>query len=248
MSKSRNLKFKAAIALALFISLVLIAAYRTTSNKSVPPAIVAEGPGDQIHAEEVYAAEIAEKTGIFDTPDELFSRIGSVIRSASAAGKFQPDDFEKLDFSLPEDEGFGDNPQYEIYNQDGPFKLHPDSHQLNFYPKLARGLAKKLQPSFTLYRDNSKKELIADTLYGVVPDITKEICDRAQKQISLEGPPPTEPVQNGAIVPPANLTGMAYSSYICILDTRSKRYYLFESIASRVKSAGGKWQLKKKGG
>ncbi|MCF8710512.1 hypothetical protein [Rhizorhapis sp. SPR117] len=42
------------------------------------------------------------------------------FQRAMLAGRITVDEWEKLDFTLPSDEGFGDNVQYEVFNPKSP--------------------------------------------------------------------------------------------------------------------------------
>lgn len=239
MSKEKSIKAILLIVIATLIAVAAITTSNKIQNRKLATPATSVSPGEQLASEADYAAKIAAETGIFDG-DHIFSRIGGAIRVAGAAGTFKADDFEKLDFSLPEEDKFGDDERYEIFNPSGPFKISPESYQLNFYPQLAKNLPSDLKPIFTMYRNTSNTGLIAETIYGVVPDITKEICERVDQKAILGSPPPIHPIQDGALVPPPALIGMGDG---CVLDTKANRYYLFVTVVSRIKSAGGKWQL-----
>lgn len=100
----------------------------------------------------------------WERPKE-FSDWQKIIFYASMEGTLKPTDFEKIDFALPGDDGYGDDPENEFFNPAGKFKAKP-------IPKSwleQWTTSKKTRVVFNIRRDPTTK--IHEILYAIVPNI-----------------------------------------------------------------------------
>lgn len=163
-----------------------------------------------------------------------FDSIALTIKSAIKAGRFRPDDFEKLDFSLPDGANYGDNPEFEIFNPYGPFRarVYPD------FTKLDGVFSKNSRVFFILRRSkDSNGRRIVDQLFGIVTGVDKDICRYRQEVIpQLSGDfnltPSTEGVISDAGLEKLWLAGLRPQ---CIRDGNDNWFYI-SAFASRAKA------------
>lgn len=77
----------------------------------------------------------------------------------------KPEDFEKVDFSIPGEKGFGDNANNEFFNPDGPFKFLPiEQAKID-----AESTKQNNKPMFNLRRSVETRGQIRDTLFMMIP-------------------------------------------------------------------------------
>lgn len=67
---------------------------------------------------ESYASEVADLAQT-SLPQKLEAEIFKAVNE----GRITPEDFDRLDFTFPENDGFGDNVEYEVFNVSSPRSL-----------------------------------------------------------------------------------------------------------------------------
>lgn len=128
---------------------------------------------------------------IFYTLDEYrmepYERIGKRLQSwrknledLNQAGLFNVDEFERIDFSLPEDAAYGDDPNNEFFNPGGTFKALPipqrllndvsEGEQGNIFFNIRRGVEKG-------NADSLPADLEVDTLFAIIPNLKLRKCN-----------------------------------------------------------------------
>lgn len=115
---------------------------------------------------------------VIDQPAPVQLRVA--FAKAIRDGRIKLEEFEELDFTMPDEPGFGNNIDYEVFNpnsrravisaNDAIFPLVPE--------KVLEGATgrKNTKPFFNLVRVRNEEGYVFDTIVFVVPDILLSRC------------------------------------------------------------------------
>lgn len=104
-----------------------------------------------------------------------FYERGDFLSHVYRQGKISPDDFEKLDFSLPGDPAYGDDPTYEVFNPEGPYKIDdaPPEAQRPFPPQKwidELTTVKNTRLIYNIRRHVNRHGIVRDDLVLIIPN------------------------------------------------------------------------------
>lgn len=132
-------------------------------------------------------------------------------------GKVSGEEFERIDFSLPEDSTYGHNPEMEFFNPSGRFKAIPPSHE--YLDLITPPTDKRIL--FNVRRSKSKtldnKVWVSEWIYAVVPLNTS--C---------------QPAEFDLVVPKDNKIVVDDAKFLmdCIATKDGARSYYFAPLAA----------------
>lgn len=160
-----------------------------------------------------------------------------------------PNDLDKLDFSLPGDAGYGDSPELEVFNPDGKVKAHPLNQAVL---ERATGI-QGTKALFNLRRIEESDQTIQETLYAVIPDVTEKACQDYVRHTIFVGsdgekrlPPILELPSSITLAPDISkvLTdSVPLPNVRTCFQGAEKRIFLFFPLGKRLKRAGSsEWQ------
>lgn len=149
-------------------------------------------------------------------------------------GKFSLNDFERLDFSLPGDAEYGDNPAFEFFNPQSIFHVRPYSEYLPHFIDQATTVATP-RVIVNLRRSVRPDGRTLDALYAIVPNIKKDKCLRIQSLGSLKIE------KNNSVV----VEDKSFLKSGCVAEEKTPdRVYLFVPFFSRHRqTATDNWSI-----
>jgi hypothetical protein len=202
--------------------------------------------------------KISPAPGLTVSPLELvdtFQSFTSLLEEKALDGTFNPGDFEKLDFSIPGDHGFGSNPEYEVFNPNGKFRIPADQQAFKHYQDLVDSVTnhKNVRDIFNLRRSIAADGTITDALYKILSDVKPQACaDEAAHIVDMgtqRHPAASLPLPEAFKIMPDNHTIVVDPSPVPIhsvcLQASDGKLYTFRWICARFKKLGdGTWQIR----
>jgi hypothetical protein len=167
-------------------------------------------------------------------PLNPFGGVTQAISSAFRAKKFDIDDLDKLDFSMPAN---GKHPQLEIFNPAGPFNPHlPNGEIVDINISTPAS-----EIAFVLRRIVDGRGTIREALYGVVTHVDPDKCEsfeiaKPEVSVSLD-------FHAGAHAQMLDIPDVPFFEFACVKDGRNQ-WYLFGVIFGRLKGPDdSKWRI-----
>jgi hypothetical protein len=174
---------------------------------------------------------------------DTFESFRKPINEKLEKGTFSPDDLEKLDFSFPDTPGFGAHPEFEVFNPKG-FGQQPDRQ-----PLLDRvTVHSNSRVIYNLRRTTAADGTVTDTLYRIIPDVTREACaeeaehvgniDTGEHSAPFVNLPPAfklAPDNHNVVVDPSPIPWPVKSVCVQLADGK---LYTFRWLTNRSKKPG----------
>jgi len=153
-------------------------------------------------------------------------RLQNSLRKALRSGAIKAEDFEKLDFSMPGDPAYGDNPDYEVFNPEGKIKARPVGQGLMDMVMTVKGV----RPIYNIQRFLFDGTKLRDDLVLLIPNATdnsrKNLCSPSPKSKILPVPVSTDNSKPTDIIDTVKLNGEAgYAG--CTLGDDGRMYYIY---------------------
>lgn len=157
------------------------------------------------------------------------------LRSLLKSNQLRPEDFEKIDFSLPGDPSYGDDPENEFFNPDGKFKAQPITQEnIDFWAK-----EKNTRVVFNIRRHIENKGdgnirmngTVIDRLVYFIPNV-KESCIEYIPNTNadiIKGIPFETAADNHSIVDDG------YYFEGCVRTQNREKVFMFVVLATRYK-------------
>ena len=188
---------------------------------------------------------------IRNTDGGAFALVRRSILKAQQNGDFNVEDFEKLDFSIPGEAGYGDNPKLEVFNPDGPFKaplykghiIHPQDFKESTEPD-SRVMFVRVRQKFGTQSDIKFR----DSIYGVVTNIKNQACltyPYIKTFVWVSNTPLNsilKPILLG-YVEDSWFGNNLVDSYPCVTDSEGKRFYFGRIITVYMDKGETKWRM-----
>jgi hypothetical protein len=159
----------------------------------------------------------------FDFPAVLYGQ----LHDAVIKQRIKLSEFEKLDFTWPDQPGFGSNSQYEVFNPQSPRYLGPIKMPAQFLDDVTTVSSTHI--FFNLRRYVGSDGKIGDHLFIVIPNMKQEACNATDRPIFK--------ANATFVIPPDNHTiavDTVAPTYACV-ETPDHKLYLMGIVFSRFK-------------
>jgi hypothetical protein len=172
--------------------------------------------------------------------------LGDLLRDKVLYGDFKLDDYEKLDFSLPGDPGFGSKPEFEIYNPDGNFRI--TYHQESIDEVTTKPNTREI---YNIRRTVESDGTVKDLFYKFIPDVTLKACTEDASRVidsrTEQHPAPFSPLPNAFVFAPDNhevvIDPLPVPSEGACLKASDGKLYSHSVFGMRFKKPGmSKWE------
>lgn len=168
-----------------------------------------------------------------------------IILREITSGHLVPADFETIDFSLPGDPSYGDNPEKEFFNPNGPFKAHVvpqaqiDSLAIAKGTRLIFNIRRSKLPT-NGYEGHMPPGTIFDTLFVILPNVIED-CGVYSDWGNVH---PTKGVAFDTKADNQVVVDDGFMFNGCVHTKDRQHIYYFQSFAQRLKKPGSEtWQI-----
>lgn len=169
------------------------------------------------------------------------------ILNAIQEGRITPNELDQLDFTLPSDNGFGDNVEYEVFNSHSPRSILNDkTYKLPLFDQAyidALTVRPGIQPFFSMRQYGCGDGYVCQSIALVFPHIDLSKCQLEQKNgwsIDVVDVPADTSFINSV----GNIAADAGTFFKACLRTKNKEGYLMLPVIRRFKEAPAKdWQV-----
>lgn len=226
----------------LTLALVIIFATPVRAEGLVIPPPPSQPPHS---VQEEEQSRLVEKSLLPDDIVDFFDHVRIAISAALATGSLQPYEFEKLDFTLPWNKGYGDNVAYEVFNPGGKIRAPliadggdflKDNWEFHFSALTGRENSAVV---FNLRRSVIADKKFEDVLYAIVPDIRQKfyIDNRYTQDVGGHPKCSVYPEQikilsdNGRVI--HDSSAITQNETVCLVMPDEKSY-LFVQLAKRI--------------
>lgn len=143
-----------------------------------PPSSASDGDKPESRPSLMFQSYGSEARALFEASSH--ERLEFQLSKAIHEGRVKPEEFEKLDFTMPDEPGFGDNVEYEVFNPASTRTvMASEKHLLPLLPQEQIDAATTVpgtRPFFNLRRETSEKHGIVDRIVMIVPNIDLGKC------------------------------------------------------------------------
>lgn len=118
----------------------------------------------------------------FSGPEKL----GRELSRAIYEGRIKLEEFEKLDFTMPDEPGFGDNPEYEVFNPHSPRTVMANGEVTLPIIKQERvdraTIVPNTRPVFNIRQTIGSDGSVRETIAIIIPNLNIDMCEMPQAE------------------------------------------------------------------
>jgi hypothetical protein len=108
-------------------------------------------------------------------------KLGRELSRAIYEGRIKLEEFEKLDFTMPDEPGFGDNPEYEVFNPHSPRTVMANGEVTLPLIKQERvdraTIVPNTRPVFNIRQTVGSDAFVRQTIAMILPNLNIDMCE-----------------------------------------------------------------------